>query len=425
VRTSIETENCFLVIGLAGPAGVGKDTLGDLVASRIQGQKLKFTDVIKRETRDYCLAEFGIDSFTENREEKAVIRPVLVRAGELRRRQDPNYLIKRAVEQVVAGGAFVFADVRYEHEAKAIRELGGVVVALARDGVDYADSEERRTLPQVQPDLALHCEGRKWNEEDVDIIVQMAIRKKEERKCLENVRGLNSGIVSSGSKACRENNGRPFLDNESQLAGFDPDRVLSCKEVEYRTRSSIVPENGGCDEASLHERTLLARWAQTEPARFQEHPVGSFGLDRTGELMRLMEFELKDPRLIFPEGLEGKPRVFVDKYVGWIRQGHMPPPLRGIVTDKGNVKIQDGHHRAASLRIAGINSVKVWVILTDQRRPTQGFTIEQACRLTRQGRTPAVGAHDQHPLDGPLPSVGEALLPVVKPPHRASGIGGR
>jgi hypothetical protein len=78
--------------------------------------------------------------------------------------------------------------------------------------------------------------------------------------------------------------------------------------------------------------------------------------------MQLRRYDINDPRLVFPEGL--KRNHTVDKYAEWIRQGSEPPPLTGLETEKGSIKIQEGHHRASAIKETGGDSVNVWVSVT-------------------------------------------------------------
>ncbi|MES2136615.1 MAG: hypothetical protein V4502_06095 [Pseudomonadota bacterium] len=142
------------------------------------------------------------------------------------------------------------------------------------------------------------------------------------------------------------------------------------------------PETGGYSEEEMNARTLRYRAAEDQPPSVQHHAIGSWGEDSTGELMQLREYKLTDPRLQFPEGLPKNQTVA--KYTDWINQGSKPPPLRGLETENGNIKIQEGHHRAAAIAATGGDTVPVWVTVT-KNRPLgngqvmpEGITYEQA-----------------------------------------------
>jgi len=135
-------------------------------------------------------------------------------------------------------------------------------------------------------------------------------------------------------------------------------------------RKTLADLAGGYSEAEMHERALRNRASETMPPEITHHDVGSWGIDSSGELMHLREYDLDDPRLIFTEG---RPRnQTTQKYVDWIQQGHEPPPLTAVETEKGNIKIQEGHHRSAALRDTGRKKAKVWVSVTHNRPIGEG-----------------------------------------------------
>jgi len=150
--------------------------------------------------------------------------------------------------------------------------------------------------------------------------------------------------------------------------------------------------SGGYTEEQINARALRNRAAETEPPDVVRHPVGSWGRDADGELMQLREYSLNDPKLVFTES-PGRNQT-VEKYIGWIEKGSEPPPLRAVETEKGNIKIQEGNHRAAAIRATGGNKVKVWTAVTKNRPIGQGqvmpegVTHEAAIRnAMAEGRT--------------------------------------
>lgn len=153
-----------------------------------------------------------------------------------------------------------------------------------------------------------------------------------------------------------------------------PSQLVSYAET-IPQHEHIIPEATGGSEAELYEHTLKARRAQTKPPIVRHFPIGSWGIDSTGELTQLREFEFSDPRLIFIEGFPKN--QFVDLYAEWIQAGHEPPPMRALETEKGNIKIQEGHHRAAALKQVGRTKFLAWVSITQGIR---GLTHEQVVR---------------------------------------------
>jgi hypothetical protein len=152
---------------------------------------------------------------------------------------------------------------------------------------------------------------------------------------------------------------------------LEPWQVAKKDLIQYsdtRPKAKYTPdESGGYSEAEMNARSIRNRNAETEPPTVNQFPVGSWGVDSTGELMQLREYALDDPRLIFPEGRPSPGNQVVQKYLGWMREGSEPPPLTGLETEKGNIKIQEGHHRAAAIQANGGNTVKVWTTVTQNR----------------------------------------------------------
>jgi hypothetical protein len=152
----------------------------------------------------------------------------------------------------------------------------------------------------------------------------------------------------------------------------EPWQVPKSEIIDYRdTRpqrtAAAAPETGGYTEAEMHARTLENRANEDTPPTFNRYPVGTYAKDSDGELLQLRRYPLDDPKLIFPEGMPHPGNQTVQKYVDWIGQGSEPPPLTGIETEAGNIKIQEGHHRAEAIRQTGGNAADVWVNLTHNR----------------------------------------------------------
>lgn len=139
------------------------------------------------------------------------------------------------------------------------------------------------------------------------------------------------------------------------------DELVSYSDTTPKS-SEPVEDYGDMTEAGLHARSLRVRANQTTPPTFAKHPVGTYGLDSTGELMQLREFDIDDPILRFNEG-EPKNQT-TRKYADWIADGHEPPPMGGLETEKGTINVTDGHHRRTAIRENGGKTVKVWVSLT-------------------------------------------------------------
>lgn len=131
-------------IGITGYAGVGKDTLAEIIISVLAdhgktGQRFSFADILKEELQPLML-QHGIDPLNCSREDKELIRNILVEYGLfLRNRTNGRYLIEK-LEQQISGSSCdcaIITDVRYlqyEHDEFQwlIEELAGSAIILKR-----------------------------------------------------------------------------------------------------------------------------------------------------------------------------------------------------------------------------------------------------------------------------------------------------
>lgn len=160
------------VLGLAGHAGAGKDYVmgyiydlfdpwgrpeerkADYVGPHKDVVRIAFADEVRQEVQDVLNYGDLMDPLW-NKPYPDEIRALLQWWGtDLRRAQDPDYWVKKGVETAKHEMEYptfdplilVFTDVRFQNEADAIRDLGGMVVEV------WADDETRRerlgdTLP--------------------------------------------------------------------------------------------------------------------------------------------------------------------------------------------------------------------------------------------------------------------------------------
>lgn len=144
------------LIGLAGPAGVGKSTVAQaLVACSRElfyghpAERLRFAGPLKdmllalgltREQVDGADKETPCD-LLGGKSARIAMRTLGVEWG--RTCIDPDLWVratlKRAEQALLAGSTVVIDDVRFDNEAAAIRKLGGIVVKLQRDGVQASN----------------------------------------------------------------------------------------------------------------------------------------------------------------------------------------------------------------------------------------------------------------------------------------------
>jgi len=174
------------VIGLTGFAGVGKDTVADLLVAHFGFRKLAFADALRGEVAE----AFGIDiGFLSNphtkhhplsalamrRAPSAFLAAVCFAGGEgtdrggvdhhwldqprtprqilqwwgteYRRSQHPHYwsriMLQRLVDYMRDGAMrLVITDCRFQNEADTVRTVGGLLWQVKRPGIDAASTTE-------------------------------------------------------------------------------------------------------------------------------------------------------------------------------------------------------------------------------------------------------------------------------------------
>lgn len=115
------------IIGLTGPAGVGKDTVAMLLTTHA---KYAFALPLKQ-----ALAILGIDEPASRSEKECVIpgrtysyrRAAQTLGTEWARNLDPDFWLNLAAARTAHWPRTVFTDVRFENEAAWVRSQGGVI----------------------------------------------------------------------------------------------------------------------------------------------------------------------------------------------------------------------------------------------------------------------------------------------------------
>ncbi len=130
------------IIGIAGLAGSGKDTMYELLHNiNPKIKRFALADALKTEIRNYVKNSFQIDILSCSREQKDLVRPLLVAHGKVRRIQTKgtywtSYLeisIRDYLNQDPENIALI-TDIRYaeyeEDEHVWIKKIGGCLVHL-------------------------------------------------------------------------------------------------------------------------------------------------------------------------------------------------------------------------------------------------------------------------------------------------------
>ena len=134
-----------LVLGVGGFARSGKDTFVKIAKKILKEHgyssiRLAFADALKEEIDHFLKECYGISAWTDDLDEKSVIRPLLVAHGCQKRVQCPTYWIDKidqTIENIHFGEDVIFiSDCRFPNEADWIHnKWGGWFVHLKKYSV--------------------------------------------------------------------------------------------------------------------------------------------------------------------------------------------------------------------------------------------------------------------------------------------------
>lgn len=139
------------LIGVTGFATSGKDTLYTICRNNLPNsfntKRYAFADELKAECDGFLLENVGISAFTSDPYEKEIIRPLLVTYGtHIRRKLDQNCWINRLEERIrsdaLSDHLIFITDVRFENEAVWIKNHGGLIINVQREGIGPANADE-------------------------------------------------------------------------------------------------------------------------------------------------------------------------------------------------------------------------------------------------------------------------------------------
>lgn len=152
------------IIGISGSARSGKDTLGANIVKILADQGIKaktvsFANELKQSVDKFLLDQTGISAFTEDNDEKKLIRPFLVCWGtEIMRSIDDRIWIDKLEENISSDCVNIVTDVRFENELDWIKQNNGLTVFLNRENVKPANKfeEENNKILSKGSDLSFH-----------------------------------------------------------------------------------------------------------------------------------------------------------------------------------------------------------------------------------------------------------------------------
>ena len=144
------------IIGISGVAGSGKDTFYSLLSEVLPCSRFSLADELKREVQQWCKMHYNIDSVDCDREDKEIIRPLLVAHGVAKRNlSNGRHWIDLLNDKLIKNkskGFKVVTDIRYDDfendEVSWLQnELGGVLVHVSQftEGWDHYQTESGKS----------------------------------------------------------------------------------------------------------------------------------------------------------------------------------------------------------------------------------------------------------------------------------------
>lgn len=151
------------LIGLSGYAGAGKDFAANFLAKAFEKQGknvavLSLAVKLKRDMYNYLWNQFGINIFDCSREDKNLVRPLLIAHGDVKRAQTKGQCYTSFLETVSAfqkSDAVIVTDIRYDEypgtdEYDWLRGHDGKLLYIDRDGVLPANDKEASNGPKLR-----------------------------------------------------------------------------------------------------------------------------------------------------------------------------------------------------------------------------------------------------------------------------------
>tara|TARA_B110000285_G_scaffold61272_1_gene70427 strand:+ start:1270 stop:1854 length:585 start_codon:yes stop_codon:yes gene_type:complete len=154
----------YKIIGIAGNAGSGKDTLGEnfekiLADQGIKAQRLSFAFELRKSLDEFLIKETGISAFTKDKNEKNLIRPLLVCWGtDIMRKLNDNIWIEKIEPSLLNDHVNIITDLRFPNELKWIKENNGFSLLIKRDGINPANEYEKLHNENMAQDVDLEFE---------------------------------------------------------------------------------------------------------------------------------------------------------------------------------------------------------------------------------------------------------------------------
>lgn len=166
----------YPLIGISGAARAGKDTLCRALIREfkkinlIAVRKSIAGDTVKKDLQDLLMQKLNIDSFTENTDEKTLLRPILVEYGKLMRNNSQGrYFIDNF--EYSKNTINIIPDIRYaEYKKDELSwlkdEAKGVLIFLEREEISDANETEKINNKIIRNFADHYIKWGRLNEDD-------------------------------------------------------------------------------------------------------------------------------------------------------------------------------------------------------------------------------------------------------------------
>lgn len=146
------------MIGISGIARSGKDTLARSLKrileteDNLEVEIISLANQLKEDLDDLIKKNFGFSAFSENTEEKNLIRPILVSYGEsMKEKFGKTVWVEKLMEKRDPKKFTIVPDVRFDFEAIFFSEkLDAEIIHISLDGNEYVNEIEKINDPLVQ-----------------------------------------------------------------------------------------------------------------------------------------------------------------------------------------------------------------------------------------------------------------------------------
>lgn len=174
----------YKIISISGNARCGKDTMGKNFSSAlsemgIKAKTVSFANELKESVNSFLLEQTGISAFTEDDEEKKIIRPFLVCWGtDVMRRIDDDTWINRLEKNLCNKSVNIITDLRFINELNWVKSNNGFSIMLEREGIEPANDYEKSNNHQISKEVDLNFSVGNFKDNELLMLTSVQILDK-------------------------------------------------------------------------------------------------------------------------------------------------------------------------------------------------------------------------------------------------------